>query len=49
MPSDADIAFTRKLAQALDLVDVLLLDHFIVTASQAIGFTELGLMPFEVD
>ena len=45
-PSAADIAFTRILSQALALVDVVLLDHFIVTAVQAVSFTELGLMPF---
>ena len=46
-PSQADIAFTRQLACALEWVDVLLLDHFIVTAAHATAFTELGLMPFK--
>ncbi|MDO4227898.1 RadC family protein, partial [Neisseria sp.] len=43
-PSQADIAFTRRLAQALELVDVVLLDHFIVTARQAVSLHERGLM-----
>ncbi|KPN74821.1 DNA repair protein RadC [Neisseria sp. 74A18] len=43
-PSDADIAFTHKLAQALDLVDITLLDHFIVTARQVTSLQERGLM-----
>ncbi|TDR41161.1 DNA repair protein RadC [Tahibacter aquaticus] len=33
-PSDADIALTHELQAALRLVDVKLLDHFIVTAAQ---------------
>ncbi|OSI10699.1 RadC family protein [Neisseria zoodegmatis] len=43
-PSDADITFTHKLAQALDLVDITLLDHFIVTARQVTSLQERGLM-----
>ncbi len=43
-PSNADVAFTRRLAQALNLVDVVLLDHFIVTARQAVSLHERGLM-----
>lgn len=34
-PSDADLSLTRALKAALALVDVKLLDHFIVTASDA--------------
>lgn len=43
-PSESDIAFTRRLGQALDLVDVVLLDHFIVTARQVVSMHEAGLM-----
>lgn len=43
-PSQADIAFTRKLSQALSLVDITLLDHFIVTARQVTSFQQRGLM-----
>ncbi|HEZ3748126.1 TPA: Mov34/MPN/PAD-1 family protein, partial [Neisseria meningitidis] len=44
-PSQEDIMFTRRLAQAMSLVDVSLLDHFIVTAQTVRSFRQLGLMP----
>lgn len=37
--------FTRRLAQAMSLVDVSLLDHFIVTSRSVCSFRQLGLMP----
>lgn len=43
-PSEADLAFTRRLRQALDLVDVRLLDHFIVTAGGTFSLAEAGLL-----
>lgn len=43
-PSDEDIAFTHRLKAALDLVDVALLDHFVVTATQAVSFVQRGLL-----
>ncbi|KLT72784.1 hypothetical protein PL75_06830 [Neisseria arctica] len=43
-PSNADIDFTRRLHQALALVDVRLLDHFVITASQAVSFVERRLL-----
>lgn len=43
-PSEADIQFTKRLAQALDLVDVSLLDHFVVTAREAYSMRQAGLM-----
>ena len=43
-PSAADIAFTHHLQQALNLVDVRLLDHFIITHHQAVSFMERGLL-----
>jgi DNA repair protein RadC len=44
-PSQADEALTRLLSQALSLVDVKVLDHFIV-AGQAppLSFAERGLL-----
>ncbi|MDO4998458.1 MAG: DNA repair protein RadC [Neisseria sp.] len=43
-PSHEDITITRRLAQALDLVDARLLDHFIVTPQQCTSFAERGLL-----
>jgi DNA repair protein RadC len=43
-PSLADEALTRTLKEALRLVDVLVLDHFIVTGSTAVSMAEMGLM-----
>ena len=43
-PSTADMMFTQRLQQALDLVDVRLLDHFIITHSQVVSFVERGLL-----
>jgi len=42
-PSQADIAITKKLADALALIDVKVLDHLIVGDS-VISFAEKGLM-----
>ena len=42
--SRADEAITQTLKAALALVDVRVLDHFIVTATQAVSMAELGLM-----
>jgi DNA repair protein RadC len=43
-PSVQDQALTRTLAQALALVDVKLLDHFIVAGPHVLSFTERGLL-----
>jgi DNA repair protein RadC len=43
-PSRADEALTQTLKQALALVDVRVLDHFIVTRSTVLSFAERGLM-----
>jgi DNA repair protein RadC len=43
-PSHADEILTRNLKQALALVDVKVLDHFIVGGSQAMSFAERGLL-----
>lgn len=44
-PSTADELLTRNLKQALDLVDIRLLDHFVVTShAQPVSFAERGLL-----
>ena len=43
-PSQADELLTRNLRDALALVDVKVLDHFIVAGHQAISFAERGLL-----
>ncbi len=44
-PSAADLAFTRRLQQALALLDVRLLDHFIVAGNRAVSFAANGWLP----
>ena len=43
-PSQADELITRRLKEALALVDVRLLDHIIVAGGDAISFSERGLL-----
>jgi DNA repair protein RadC len=43
-PSQADELLTRNLRESLALVEVKVLDHFIVAGSQAISFAERGLL-----
>jgi DNA repair protein RadC len=43
-PSRADELLTRQLTQALALVDVRVVDHFIVGAGEVVSFAERGLM-----
>ena len=43
-PSQADETLTRTLKQALALVDVRVLDHFIVGGGDALSFAERGLL-----
>lgn len=45
-PSQADRWLTEQLKNALALVDVRTLDHFIVAGSQAVSFSERGWMNF---
>ena len=42
--SRADVAITQTLKQALALVDVRVLDHFIIAGDQAVSMAELGLL-----
>jgi len=43
-PSQADEMLTRQLKEALALVDVKVLDHFIVAGNQTLSFAERGLL-----
>jgi DNA repair protein RadC len=43
-PSQADRRITQRLKDALALVDVRVLDHFIVTAEDSVSFAERGLL-----
>jgi DNA repair protein RadC len=43
-PSRADELLTRSLKEALALVDVRVLDHFVVAGNQALSFAERGLL-----
>jgi DNA repair protein RadC len=43
-PSAADQLLTNALKQALALVDVTVLDHFVVAAGQTLSFAERGLL-----
>jgi DNA repair protein RadC len=43
-PSDADQRITRRLRDALSLVDIRVLDHFVVGDGMAVSFAERGLL-----
>ncbi len=43
-PSHADEAITRRLKDALALVDVRVLDHFVVSGGESVSFAERGLL-----
>ena len=43
-PSNADKAITTRLVNVLNLVDVRLLDHFVVGGSEYFSFSERGLI-----
>ncbi len=43
-PSQADELLTRNLRDALALVEVKVLDHFVIAGNQAISFAERGLL-----
>ena len=43
-PSRSDELLTRNLKDALELIEVRVLDHFIVAGNQAISFAERGLL-----
>lgn len=43
-PSQADEVLTHKLKETLDLVDVRVLDHFVVAGNAVLSFAERGLL-----
>ena len=43
-PSRADELLTQSLKQALDHIDIKVLDHFVVAGSGTISFAERGLL-----
>lgn len=43
-PSQADVAITQKLKSALELIDVDVLDHFIVAGTETVSMAERGLV-----
>ena len=43
-PSQADEAITRRLREALSLVDIRVLDHFVVASSASVSFAARGLL-----
>ncbi|MDV3242137.1 MAG: hypothetical protein LOY00_10275, partial [Methylocaldum sp.] len=43
-PSEADKHITQRLKQALSLIDIRVLDHFIVGDGEAYSFAEHGLI-----
>ena len=43
-PSVADRAITKRLAEALTLVDIRLIDHFVVGDGESVSFAERGLL-----
>jgi len=43
-PSRADELLTQSLKQALAVVDIRTLDHFVIAGSQLVSFAERGLI-----
>lgn len=43
-PSEADVRLTAHLKQILGLLDMRLLDHFVVAGAQVVSFSEKGLL-----
>ncbi len=43
-PSRADELLTQTLKQTLALIDVRVLDHFVVAGGRTVSFAELGLL-----
>lgn len=41
-PSDADRSLTRRLQDALGLVDIRVLDHFVIGEGEPVSFAERG-------
>lgn len=43
-PSNADERITKRLVNALALVDIRILDHFVIGDGEVVSFAERGLM-----
>ena len=43
-PSQADVAITRRITDALALVDIRTLDHVVVAAGESVSLAQLGLI-----
>ena len=43
-PSQADISITKRITEVLQLIDVRVLDHFVVGSQGSVAFTERGLL-----
>lgn len=43
-PSQADIQITQRIKQAFALIDVVVLDHFVIGHSSAVSFAQRGLL-----
>jgi len=43
-PSNSDRVITLKLKEALALVDIRVLDHFVIGDSETVSFAERGLL-----
>ena len=43
-PSEADKALTKRLVDAMQLIDIRVLDHLVVTPSEVVSFAERGLI-----
>lgn len=43
-PSDADRRLTNRLKDALNLLDIRTLDHFVIGGVEAVSFAERGLL-----
>jgi DNA repair protein RadC len=43
-PSSADLQITRRLTEALNLIDIQVLDHVIIGDGETVSFAERGLI-----
>lgn len=43
-PSEADRSLTRRLQDALGLVDIRVLDHFVIGEGEPVSFAERGFL-----
>lgn len=43
-PSQADIAITKSLVKALELIDVMVLDHIVIGGNKTVSFADRGML-----